>query len=69
MVGCVEDRVLVTFDADEEFAEQWGESEGYEWDRDGCYGSPEEKGVPLPAPEVTREVEGVLAGDTEEFVG
>ncbi len=61
-------RVLVALDADEELAEDGGESEGEERDAYGGDGGPEQGGVPLPEPELADELDGVLAGGVEELV-
>ena len=60
--GGGDDGVLMTLDAEKQFAEQRSECEGDEWDCDGGDAEPDDESVPLPTPELTRESDGVGAG-------
>lgn len=64
-----DDGVLVALDAEEQLAKQWSQRERDERDGDGCDAGPDEKGVPLPLPKLTRERNGVGASGCEERFG
>lgn len=52
----------MTLDAKKEFAEQRCKCEGNDRDGDDSNAGPDDESVPLPAPELTREGDGIGAG-------
>jgi hypothetical protein len=59
----------MAFDAVEQAAEEWGEGEGQKGDGDCGEDGPDDEGMPLPAPELAGESDGVFAGGVEELAG
>ena len=52
----------MALDPTQQFAEHRSKCEGDEWYRDGGDAGPDDEGVPLPTPELTRECDWVGAG-------
>lgn len=65
----MQDGVFVVLDSFQEISQDRGERKGDKGDGDSCQNGPDDGGMPLPAPELTREGDGVGAGGVEELIG